>query len=94
MSTPLGSTLRRLLDHLAAIDANHHLRAQLRRLDDRTLRDVGLGRADIDAEIRRLACHGRRGEFDPPEALDDAARDVSRRPMSGETESRPPDIVT
>jgi uncharacterized protein YjiS (DUF1127 family) len=53
-----GLTPRRLLDRLAAIDANHRLRAELSRLDERMLRDVGLSRDDIRAEVRRLACFG------------------------------------
>ena len=51
----LGMTLLGLLDRLAAIDAKLRQRAELGRLDARTLRDVGLSRAEIDAEIRRLA---------------------------------------
>ena len=60
----LGMTLLGLLDRLAAIDAKLRQRAELGRLDARTLRDVGLSRAEIDAEIRRLDL-GRRGAFDP-----------------------------
>jgi uncharacterized protein YjiS (DUF1127 family) len=47
-------SLRRWLDRLAAIDAALRRRAALERLDERALRDVGLTRAQIDAEIRRL----------------------------------------
>lgn len=50
---PLGRSLRRLLDRLAAIDAELRLRTELERLDDHMLRDVGLSRAEIAAEIRR-----------------------------------------
>jgi uncharacterized protein YjiS (DUF1127 family) len=67
MSTTLASlrsTARSLLDRLAAIDAELRLRAELGRLDERTLRDIGLSRTDVDAEIRRLprafaGCQGR-----------------------------------
>lgn len=48
-----GTSMRRLLDRLAAIDAELRLRAELERLDEDTLRDVGLTRARIDAELRR-----------------------------------------
>ena len=89
----LRTTLRGLLDRLAAIDAEIRQRAELGRLDARTLRDIGLTRAEIDAEIRRLRGLGRRGAFAAREERDDGRRDVGRRPVSGETKSRPPDIV-
>jgi uncharacterized protein YjiS (DUF1127 family) len=74
----LATTLRGLLDRLAAIDANIRQRAELGRLDARTLRDIGLSRAEIDAEIRRLTRRGHRGAFGPREERDDGRRDVSR----------------
>ena len=54
-----GLTPRRLLDRLAAIDAEYRLRADLERLDERTLLDVGLSCDDIEAEMRRLRHLGR-----------------------------------
>jgi uncharacterized protein YjiS (DUF1127 family) len=56
--TSRGLTPRRLLDRLAAIDAEHRLCADLERFDERTLCDVGLSRDDIDAEVRHLARSG------------------------------------
>ena len=86
MSTTLASlrlTLRRLLDLLVEIDEDLRLRADLGRLDERTLRDVGLSGEQIDAEIRRLPRLGRRVRW----------RDVGRQ-IPDETKGRPPDIVT
>ena len=42
------------------------------------LRDVGLSRADIDAEIRRLTPFGRRWVLVPREERGDGGRDVGR----------------
>jgi uncharacterized protein YjiS (DUF1127 family) len=46
---------RRLLNRLAAIDAGLRRRADLGRIDERTLRDIGVTRAVIDAELGRLS---------------------------------------
>jgi uncharacterized protein YjiS (DUF1127 family) len=43
--------LRRLLDGAARRAAERRAVAQLRRLDDRLLRDVGLTRADVTAVV-------------------------------------------
>lgn len=45
--------VRGVLGFLAEADARHRTRAQLAMLDDHLLRDVGIARADRDAEIRR-----------------------------------------
>jgi uncharacterized protein YjiS (DUF1127 family) len=81
----LGMALRRLLDQLAAIDAELRLRADLRRLDERTLRDVGLSRDEIDAEARRYPRRGRWGAFGPRNERGDGWRDAGRRSGSDET---------
>jgi len=82
-STPasLGMSLRRVLDRLAAIDAELRLRGELERLDERTLRDVGLTRAQIEAEIRRLPRLGGRHMFAGPAT---AGRMSAGDPVSGE----------
>jgi uncharacterized protein YjiS (DUF1127 family) len=46
-------TVRGLLGFLADLDARWRARAQLARLDDHILRDIGISRAEIDAELRR-----------------------------------------
>ena len=46
---------RGLLHRLAAIDAGLRRRADLRRIDERTLRDIGVTRADVDEELSRLS---------------------------------------
>jgi uncharacterized protein YjiS (DUF1127 family) len=46
-------SLRGVLGFLADADARHRTRAQLGMLDDHLLRDMGISRADRDAEIRR-----------------------------------------
>lgn len=46
-------TARGLLDRLVRFDALWRARAHLEALDDRMLRDIGLTRADVDAELRR-----------------------------------------
>lgn len=48
-----GFSLRRLLARLVALEGAYRQRADLAALDDRMLRDVGLTRADVDAELRR-----------------------------------------
>ena len=83
----LASTLRGLLDRLAALDAKHRLRAELGRLDARTLRDVGVTRAEIDAEIRRLRCLAFGPRVPPPGGMP-ACGQCQVKPKS-----RPPDIV-
>ena len=45
--------VRGLLAALAALDARYRARVQLAQLDDHILRDIGIGRAEIDAELRR-----------------------------------------
>jgi uncharacterized protein YjiS (DUF1127 family) len=44
---------RGLLGLLAELDARWRTRAQLAQLDDHILRDIGVSRAEIDAELRR-----------------------------------------
>jgi len=46
-------TVRGLLDRVVAFDALYRSRMDLAALDDRMLRDVGLSRADVAAEVRR-----------------------------------------
>jgi len=46
-------TVRGFLDRLVEIDARNRNRRDLMALDDRILRDVGLTRADVAAELRR-----------------------------------------
>ncbi len=46
-------TVGGVLGLLAAADARHRARLQLRQLDDRMLRDIGITRADVAAELRR-----------------------------------------
>lgn len=49
---PSGTTLaRQVLQHLKAQARERRSLAQLRRLDDRLLRDVGLTRADVIAMV-------------------------------------------
>jgi uncharacterized protein YjiS (DUF1127 family) len=47
-------TVRGVLGFLAAADARHRTRKNLRDLDDHLLRDIGLTRGDVAAELRRL----------------------------------------
>jgi uncharacterized protein YjiS (DUF1127 family) len=44
---------RGLLGFLADLDARWRARARLAELDDRMLRDIGVSRADVAAELRR-----------------------------------------
>lgn len=44
---------RGILDRLAAYDALYRQRRALESLDDRMLRDIGVNRAEVEAEIRR-----------------------------------------
>jgi uncharacterized protein YjiS (DUF1127 family) len=46
-------TARGALGFLAALDARHRARRHLAELDDRMLRDIGVSRADVAAELRR-----------------------------------------
>jgi len=46
-------TVRGFLDRLVELDARSRNRMDLRALDDRILRDIGLTRADVAAELRR-----------------------------------------
>ena len=46
-------TVRGILDRLASLDARYRDRMDLEALDDRMLRDIGLTRADVAAELRR-----------------------------------------
>jgi uncharacterized protein YjiS (DUF1127 family) len=46
-------SVRGLLGFLAEADARYRAREQLRMLDDHLLRDIGVTRADRDAEIVR-----------------------------------------
>ena len=45
-------TAHGLLGLLAALDVRYRTRAHLAELDDRMLRDIGVTRADIAAELR------------------------------------------
>jgi uncharacterized protein YjiS (DUF1127 family) len=47
-------SVRGLLQALAAADARHRQGLHLRQLDDRMLRDIGVSRADVAAELRRV----------------------------------------
>jgi uncharacterized protein YjiS (DUF1127 family) len=44
-------SVRGVLDFLAAADARYRSRQHLRSVDDHLLRDMGVTRADVDAEI-------------------------------------------
>ena len=46
-------SLRGVLGFLAHADARYRTRAQLAMLDEHLLRDMGITRADRDAEVRR-----------------------------------------
>lgn len=46
-------TVRGLVQRLVDFDARYRNRMDMRALDDRMLRDVGLSRADVAAELRR-----------------------------------------
>jgi uncharacterized protein YjiS (DUF1127 family) len=46
-------TVRGVLDFLTTADARHRTRMNLRELDDHLLRDMGITRADVDAELGR-----------------------------------------
>jgi uncharacterized protein YjiS (DUF1127 family) len=46
-------SLKGVLGFLADADARYRTRAQLGILDDHLLRDIGITRADRDAEVRR-----------------------------------------
>ena len=46
-------TVRGVLARLVRYDALHRNRMDLKALDDAMLRDIGLTRADVDAELRR-----------------------------------------
>jgi uncharacterized protein YjiS (DUF1127 family) len=46
-------SVRSLVDAAMKIDARHRSRVHLLELDDRMLRDMGLTRADVDAELRQ-----------------------------------------
>jgi uncharacterized protein YjiS (DUF1127 family) len=48
---------RRIMDRLRAFDALHRERAGLEKLDDRTLRDIGLTRGDIARALRQPEAH-------------------------------------
>ena len=45
--------VRGLFAALADLDRRYRARVQLAQLDDHILRDIGIGRAEIDAELRR-----------------------------------------
>lgn len=51
-SRPAG-LIARLFARLAALDRHHREMRYLREMDDRLLRDIGVTRADIEAEMRR-----------------------------------------
>ncbi len=46
-------SVRGILGFLAEADSRHRARVQLRLLDDHLLRDMGITRADRDAEVRK-----------------------------------------
>ena len=50
---PPRLAVRGLLARLLRYDARHRTRMDLKALDDAMLRDIGLTRADVDAELRR-----------------------------------------
>jgi uncharacterized protein YjiS (DUF1127 family) len=52
-------TWRKVLDRLVALDALHRERANLRRVDENTLRDIGVTRADLEATLSQPAEHMR-----------------------------------
>jgi uncharacterized protein YjiS (DUF1127 family) len=45
--------VRRLIAFLGELDARRRARARLAALDDHLLRDIGVSRADVAAELRR-----------------------------------------
>ena len=45
--------VRGLFAALADLDRRYRARVQLAQLDDHILRDIGIGRGEIDAELRR-----------------------------------------
>jgi uncharacterized protein YjiS (DUF1127 family) len=49
----LRLSVRGVLDRIVAADARHRDRVHLMRLDDDLLRDIGITRADVAAELRR-----------------------------------------
>lgn len=53
----LASVLRRLLRKALALDLLARERNYLDRLDERTLRDIGLSRADVDGALARPEQH-------------------------------------
>ena len=53
----LASVLRRLLRKALALDLLARERNYLDRLDERTLRDIGLTRADVDGALARPEQH-------------------------------------
>lgn len=46
-------SVRGILDRLVSLDALYRQRRTLESLDDRMLRDIGVTRADVAAEIKR-----------------------------------------
>jgi uncharacterized protein YjiS (DUF1127 family) len=46
-------SVRGILDRLMALDALYRQRRTLESLDDRMLRDIGVTRAEVEAEIRQ-----------------------------------------
>lgn len=56
---PLGAWIGRGLASLLEHDSRIREARQLRRLDDRILRDIGITRAAAEAEARRLGHAGR-----------------------------------
>ena len=46
-------SMRGILDRLVAYDALYRQRRALESLDDRMLRDIGVTRADVEAEAKR-----------------------------------------
>lgn len=45
--------VRGLVAYLLDLDARYRARVGLERIDDRMLRDIGVSRADVDAEVAR-----------------------------------------
>jgi uncharacterized protein YjiS (DUF1127 family) len=52
---PRRFSVRGVLNMLTEADARYRSRMGLNALDDHALRDIGISRADVDAELRRGA---------------------------------------
>ncbi len=52
MSAPFPSLIDRLCAALVRAERSHRARQELRRMDDRMLSDIGIGRAEAEAHAR------------------------------------------